>query len=380
MVPYENHIRIVGKQLIKIYKEKKIIHCGINGPYDDPETRIRNLSHLIIISAIEIVHFGCYEYLAVLKEMLEDLLASKDVNGVYKMRMKKGKDECNGVIGHAWIIEALVYGFKATGDFQYISEANRIAKMHKFQSKLGVWGRPLMGNADESLDFTLNHQIWYAASLVELNQILNDNKWEKQYKRFMEKLNDNLLITKEGRIAHNIYTRQEYITRIKQQIKKEVMFVRERIGKSSMAYKEEGYHLFNLMALARIYSLDQGNIFFNTKKFKQTLSYINSGLLLKGLNDKRIDLDLSLNNNISNSGEKDINIYGYPYNVPGFEICYVAKIFGDLLNEEIVNECLKKQMDLTYDNNKQAFGKKCHDKNTINYRIYEFYRYMEVAN
>ena len=40
--------------LLEDYKNG-IIHCGTNGPYDDPETKVRNLCNLIIASCANIL-------------------------------------------------------------------------------------------------------------------------------------------------------------------------------------------------------------------------------------------------------------------------------------------------------------------------------------
>ena len=44
--------------LLEDYKNG-IIHCGTNGPYDDPETKVRNLCNLIIASCAK---HTCWEW------------------------------------------------------------------------------------------------------------------------------------------------------------------------------------------------------------------------------------------------------------------------------------------------------------------------------
>ena len=178
---------------------------------------------------------------------------------------------------------------------------------------------------------------------------------------------------------HNIYKRKNKVSNLKHTIKKLIDLSKEGINCSSMAYKEEGYHLFNIMALARIYRLKPETHFFETTEFKRALKYLNSEKFLQGLMDSNVETDQSLHNNITDPGEKDINIYGYVYNVPGFEIMYVYEAFNNMIDEKICQECLKKQFELTYDEKIGMFGNKCHDKNTINYRTYEYYRYLEIS-
>ena len=40
---YSEELLSVGRQLVEVYRDGQQITCGINGPYDDTETRVRNL-------------------------------------------------------------------------------------------------------------------------------------------------------------------------------------------------------------------------------------------------------------------------------------------------------------------------------------------------
>lgn len=377
---YDNRIRSIGRELINKYRLNKTILCGINGPYDDPETRVRNLSHLIIITSIEVSLYDNVEDKAVLKSMSEELLSLADENGLFVMREKKGKDRCNGVIGHAWVIEALIYAFKILQENELIDLALKISEKHEFQEKIGLWGRPGKGKDDEAIDYTLNHQLWYAASLFELNEVVNSDKIKKELDVFMGALNKNFTNSKGGKIGHSIYRRLDFKYSAKCSVKRGVHAFNELIHSPSFAYKEEGYHMFNIMALARIYAIRKDFPFFYSKKFSKSIKYINCGDFLEKLLSEQIGLDASFQNRIEEKDEKSINIYGYPYNVPGFEILFSSEVFSDKINNKVVKECIDKQFELTYDNALQMFGYRCHDKNTINYRVYEYYRYLEERN
>lgn len=373
-------IRGLGNELINKYDIENTVLCGSNGPYDDNETHIRNLSHLVVITSIEIIRYGQTQNIEILGRMGEDLLSQKDVRGFYKMREKSGKDECNGVIGYAWLIEALVYLTKTLKDRRFVEEAGRLAKLHHFNSKIGLWGRPGYGDDVNALDYTLNHQLWYAASLCELNEILADSGIKKELDGFQKNLYTNFLTAKSGRISHSIYRRISFSESLKYKIKLLIDRINEKAGRPSMAYKEEGYHLFNIMALARIYYHYPQWSFFDSDKFDAAIGYINGSHFQKGLLDNKIGLDKSFVNGISEESEKKVNIYGYPYNVPGFEILYINKIMPCKIEKTVVKECMEKQIQLTMDKKLNQFGLMCHDKNTINYRIYEYYRYLEIIS
>ncbi len=376
-VKFDEKIRAVGQQLIQDYSNG-ILYGGINGPYDDPETKVRNLAHLCIMTSIEIMTYKKSEYVPLLNKMGDELMSLRDESGLYVMRQKAGKDICNGVIGHAWVNEALIYLWRVTNDDVYIDIAVDLSKRHAFNATIGLWGRPGQEATDDTIDYTFNHQLWYAATLAELNEAVHISTFEDQLDIFLEKLRFNFSTTKDGKVSHSIYRRLGTANSLKQMVKKDLNTVKEKMNKPSLAYKEEGYHVFNMMAFARLYRLYRKHSFFTSKEFKNAKNYMYSQKLLDGLENKSIEMDSSLHNGITVDEEKTLNIYGYTYNVPGFEILYVDEIFGGGLENPIVKQCRSRQFEYTYDDSTEKFGAMCHDKITINYRVYEYYRYLEM--
>lgn len=367
-------IRDIGKKLFQNYMNGNQISGGINGPYDDSETPVRNLSHLAIICSIEVLKYGHEEYIPVLKKIGTEILKRKGTDNLWIMREKVAKDQCNGVIGHAWLNEAFIYLFKVLRDETYIDEALTVARQHGFNQKIGLWKRP----TDGTVDYTMNHQLWYAATLAELNDIVKDAKLSKQLDVFMEKLPYNLEVCKNGRIRHSVIMHDNAKDTLKQKIKNFLSDFHEKQNKPSMAYKEQGYHVFNLFALARLHRVKADSLFWNTAKFKKSINYVNQVEFFVGLENPNVELDASLKNHISDLEEKSINIYGYPYNIPGFEVAYVAEVFREMISTDVVERCLEKQLHYTFDVGKSFLGVKCHDKITINYRVYEYYRLLEI--
>lgn len=377
---YEIIIRTVGKKLIDEYNTTGQVKAGINGPYDDPETEVRNLSHLIVITAIEYMKYGREEYRNLIEKMGTSLLTMKSPDGTYKMRQKEGKDQCNGVIGHAWMNEGLLYAYKVSEDYRYLDEAVRVCKMHEFQNSLGLWGRPLNGNVDAAIDYTYNHQLWYAATLAELLSLREDKELKCQLEAFMWKLPQNTCVANDGRIRHSIYNRVSYLQNAKMKIKHALENVKEIIGKPSLKYKEIGYHVFNLMALARLYRLYPNDPFFASANFIASLDFIKKDYYKTSLLLANESMDGSTHGNTLTPVESSINIYGYPYNVVGFELSYCGKIFNSALCPSDINPLIKEQFAQTWDQEREEFGLKCHDHNTVNYRVYEYYRYLEIED
>lgn len=374
---YEKDIWYLADKLIEEFSIKDHIEPGTNGPYNDKETIVRNLSHLIIITSIYMKNKNKLEYIKLLNEMGTKLLEFKNEKGLFTLRTEKTKDTSNGVIGHAWVLEALVYLYKLTEKNEYLETATNIYKLHRFNSDLGLWNRPPLYGTSESIDYTFNHQLWFASSACELYLITKNDSIRKDIEIFIKRLPKLLTINSRGLICHQILRHERVIGSIKSHIKRYIDIANRIIDRPSYYYKETGYHLFNVFALAKIYEIFPEIEFWNTNKFKKIISYLHSKNFRKALLSDKYNKDKSLKNIIPHN-YTEVNIYGYPYNVPGFEIVYVKKVFSDLISPDLVEELMEYQWRTTYDENTKMFGKNCYDKITINYRIYEYLKGIEL--
>ena len=85
--------------LLEDYKNG-IVHCGKNGPYDDPETIVRNLCNLIIASCSYILaENDTPDLQPIIKHMSSDLLSFEDNDGLYIIRNKKNNKKPPGFRG-----------------------------------------------------------------------------------------------------------------------------------------------------------------------------------------------------------------------------------------------------------------------------------------
>ena len=376
---YKAKIRQVGNNLVEAFKRNGNIGNGLNGPYDDDETEVRYLAHLAVIASVESQKYGRQDCRDVAEEIGCKLLSMHDGNHVYKMRVKPGKDECNGVIGHAWLVEGLLYVYKVTGDQKYLDESEKICKNHAFNNKIGLWGRPLKGCGDSAIDFTFNHQLWYAVTLAELLKERADAELQRQLDTFLMKLPELVTFNRDGRVAHGIYKRVSWKGTLKYKMARVRNVVKEKAGKPSLSYKEVGYHTFNLMAFARLYRLCPDAPIFKTKQIWKALDFLKKDYFQKELEEGNIRMDASTHGKTLTKEESSINIYGYPYNVPGFEAMYCKAVFGDAVSDEAAQRLMERQMALTWDEEQERLGRLCHDKVSVNYRVYEYYRYFEIT-
>lgn len=363
------------KDLLNKYRKQGHVNNGVNGPYNDEETETRNLCHLIVMTSVEYLKFGNAELKEDLARMGSQLLSyCCQGNGLSIMRNKSTKDISNGVIGHSWVLEGLLYLYKTLDDIAFLDTGLNIIRSHRFDEKEKLWHRPKYENlqSDCSIDYTLNHQLWFTASVAEFNCISKDTNINQYVDDFLGNLRNVFKTRHGGLVCHSIYRRKNITGGIKNYLKKSIDSLNCFMGRPSLKYKEEGYHLFNLMAISRIVYAGK-NVSFSA--VRKAIKYIDDDLI-KRMNNKNVNLDNSINHSHLNADQTSVNIYGYPYNVPGYEILFINHVFPKIIDEKTVNSFFEKQIKEVFSDN---FAK-CFDKNTIQYRLYEFYRFLEICN
>ena len=85
--------------------------------------------------------------------------------------------------------------------------------------------------------------------------------------------------------------------------------------------------------------------------------------------------DVSLKNKFDDNNVM-INIYGIPYNVPGFELMYISKIMPSYISQDVANYYFEQQIKWSFTENGEI-NENIIDKNIFRYRIYEYYLYLE---
>jgi len=321
---------------------------GHNGPYNDPETSVRNTAHWCIsfLKAYQIsdnqqfldAAVKCGEYL------LSD--EARPMDSVFFCRKNPEKDFANGLVGQAWAIEALVELFKATSEKKYIELAVEVFLEHPYDDYYHGWIRRNVDGSFNGFDKTFNHELWFAAAgsmLIEFNEDI-----EYQVKDFMQSVNDHLEIYKDGCIRHKgMFLKLSPREVIKGTLRK---YLEKPKVRKYMRMKSEGYHGFNLYAFALLKRELPAHSFWESKKFRKTLKFANSDRFRSELPESK---------------------YGFPYNPPGFEMAFAFQEFG-YVSEEEISKWISWQIKTCYDFETKLMVKgDTPDKNTSAARIYE---------
>ncbi len=77
-------------------------------------------------------------------------------------RKTKNKNQCNGLIGQAWAIEALIELGKELKKNRYLQIAEDVIMKHRFNEKHCLWHNLEIDGKNLHINRTLNQQIWFS--------------------------------------------------------------------------------------------------------------------------------------------------------------------------------------------------------------------------
>jgi len=311
---------------------------GNNGPHNHPETPIRNTCHWLISFLFAYSKTGEKKFLDASEKSINYILKQKKKYN-FKQREVKGKDKCNGLIGPAWVMEALIYASEVLKRKDLSDLALEIFNYHKFDYKRGLWIKREVDGEDLGIDKTFNHQLWFAS----ISSMLKDENARKKVERFLEKAENNFEVDKDGLILHKVISTHKFLQKVKLSFKK-----RKLLNEEKDMYKARGYHQFNLYAFANLKeNFPESNI-WKSKKIKKAIDYSKT---------KKLKNDL------------EENEYGFDYNVAGIEMAYVEKVFNG--DKEIQKYWFEEQLKRNFDFKEKQLSKNTHDSETLSARIYE---------
>jgi|AntDeeMinimDraft_5_1070356.scaffolds.fasta_scaffold10159_2 hypothetical protein len=327
--------------------------AGHNGPYKDPETPIRNTAHMLysLCSAYELSGDLIFKKSA--EKAVNYILDNEYIcpKGNYIFRLSKNKDSSNGVIGHAWLIEALL---KASNlfDRQLIDEAKKIWKLHRFDYQLGAWEKPV---EDSKVDQTFNHQLWFAACISPIE----DDEIRKQISCFIRKNVTTLTLYKNGVIFHDSsigslyeWAKRDPLLAIRRILKP----IRRPRYKMNKYLHSAGYHTFNLYAFAMLFESGYEAILRKN---------VNVSMLLSSLVDMKLADKLN-----------EVTDIGLRYNPSGIEAAYALKVLSNKPCDYEISQWLSLQLEYT-ESREGLLVRESPDSATSSARLYEAFRLFD---
>lgn len=341
---------------VKLQAHDGSMPAGHNGPHKDPDTPVRNTAHWVItfLKAYEYTKNDDFKNAA---KKAADYLISKEarpMNTAFWCRKNPEKDFSNGLIGQAWVIEALALASYELEISIYKEIAKEVFLFHPFDEKIGLWRAVNVDGSYQPINVTFNQQLWFATSGTLL--LKNEDAGEEisfRVNRFLEIYPKYFHIHKNGLIRHQIQNKIQNKTPASK-LKRSILNL-YRIYHPQYHDQEIGYHSFNLYALALL----RNNGWLDLENLKKNHKFINA-------------LHYSMTQEYRDKISKDK--YAFSYNPTGFEIAFVIDNFSDCictsnfkLSEEWVNEQIKKH----YYFEKGLMCKNTTDPKTLAARIYE---------
>ena len=361
----EDIIKELGDRNLELIGNKNHALPGNNGPYNDKDIPVRNTAHWLITYIYLYKKYKDKKYLNIVNKFSEYLMQDElyGCDGIIKIRNNRDTDYTNGLIGEAWVIEALIAAAFFFNDDKYYEKALKIFEAEPFDEKIKLWKIKDLDGTCNTIDYVYNHQLWFAAAGSKIIDYKYNSTIDKHIRAFLNNYKNNLGIQPSGMLFHQVNYQYTYKAKLSLIVK--CILCDLGIGKRWKAQKEleEGYETFDFYGFALLYNKYKECKIFQSSRFKRALNYC--------LNKDRVK-KLYIENNY-------INKYAYPYNSPAFEYQFISMTFRGYIDENLNNELLNNQIKITYSSN-GILQNNNNDALTLTARIYELTRYYDILN
>ena len=128
-----------------------------------------------------------------------DILLSKKLfprKKAFLCRTSFGKDYTNGLIGQAWILEALILAGRSLDKVELIDIASKIFTQHHFNEKYYLWHDIDLNGNKLPIKRMINQQIYFAS----IAAMLSNSKDDK-----FSKISAHFLVATEAEIINKIF-------------------------------------------------------------------------------------------------------------------------------------------------------------------------------
>ncbi|PZV18488.1 MAG: agl cluster protein AglQ [Leptolyngbya sp.] len=323
-----------------------IMPAGNNGPHGDAETPVRNTSHWLITfsKAFEISGDDRFKHAAQLASSYLLSHHARPMSYSFWHRKNPKKDSCNGLIGQAWTLDALITAAPIIETPQLISVAKEVFLLHPFNFEIGLWQNVSVDGVHLPIHLTFNQQLWFGAIGATLSKY--DAEVKDSVERFLETILFHLDIAPNGLIMHSVAMRNF-------SYKKQIMrWIREPKNKShnqDIYERSLGYHSFNLYAFAILKECYPNHSIWKSNTIAKSISCIEDKTFIRNL---------------------QANKYSFSYNPTGLEIPFVLKTFkpGTIKEQE---SWLQKQLSDHFDFESNLMGRSPSDPHTLAARLCE---------
>ena len=326
---------------------------GHDGPWNNEDTFLRTTSHwaLLIAKAYELTNEKKYLY-AVVKAC--NFLINQDARP-YKYTFlcrenNPSKDKCNGLIGQAWVLEALILIGRQLSEQKFLEIAKNVIQVHPYDYNKHSWSAVEIDGTVLGECTTLNQQVWFSAMVVTLGNFLHDDQLLFAGMDFFSNLHKKITFT--GGVIQHSYSQAQW--KVKKWGRQLLSQMNKNEHNSFQMTLSISYLTFLLYGMA--FAIDNSHISLNKEFFMKAVRYIESNYPYG-----------YLENPCS---------YRWSYNPVGIEMAYVLQVFNHNIESFSLDNSrwLMKQFEGYFDFEKSLLNKNTADPDILASRLYEAVR------
>lgn len=232
---------VEAERLLSQQHQDGSMPSGRNGSYADPETPVRCTSHAVVSWGYAYRFTRDDRFLGAARKALGYLFEVMARSpGCVVVRLAEGKDQSNGVLGQAFVIEALHSGWSVFGIERARELGLELIRRHTFNRGYGCWNRVSPSGEVLTPDMTFNHQLYFAAVIALFR---HDAAFVgEQVDEFIRGWKRTLQVRTDGRVVHDMPGPLSIRATIRG-------FLKRREDNEKLN-KELDYHLYNCYAFS----------------------------------------------------------------------------------------------------------------------------------
>lgn len=353
-------------------RPEEYLLAGSNGPYCDNDTKVRCCSHWLITFSRCFDWTGDDRFRENIVELAQFLCSKQARPYGYTFLCRDRKNNLsNGLIGTAWVLEALAEATRKLNDPKYSKTGCEVALLHPFDEQRGLWRRVDVDGRVFQIECTFNHQLWFAASVTMLINADRDSRLDADALRwrihtFLDKIKDNLSLSDNGMINHLIQGTN--MTTKPASLRRKLSRLARRIGSNRQVQpkwkynsrvrlqQSSGYHAFNMYGFTLLRQQQPSHPFWQDSLYGRAEEHLLSDEHARNLESNR---------------------FGYPYNPIGFEIPFVLASTTRTRCDALASRTelwINKQLREHYNWKTMKMDRNTEDPITLTARLYELAR------
>ncbi len=352
--------------LLRVRERFSDADTGCNGPWRVPQTPVRTRAHWLNLHAWAYRETGQPACRHTVQQLADYLVSPEACPHGYAFHCLQGHPSPgNGLIGQAWVMEALITASEVLKEPEYLQIASRLFWQHAFSDEYALWHRLNLDGTVGAVHPTLNQQVWFAA----MGARLGDPNACQRVRLFLDRIESHLHLLRGGLLGMHIRPLPTNARR--QRLAGLMGWLRQGWRRARLALQRKnaptfgyhtlsvGYHAFTLYGFALLKEAFPDHPLWRSPRLTQAIEWCRSAAHKRALRR---------------------NPFAMGYNPAGFEVPYVLSVF--LSNDsQIIGESrwwLQEQVRRHFNPDTGRFDRGTPDAATLTSRAYEATRLPPV--